>query len=151
MKEHKRDQISPDDPPQQPDEDPRRALGYQGEELAAQFMLDQGWEVLARNYQLNIGEIDLVVSRSDTICGRREQTIAIVEVKTKQDRRVPLPQASVTYAKRKRLVRLADVFMQKEGIKRVNIRFDVIAVILGVEGADITHFPCAFDADAQIW
>lgn len=130
--------------------DPRRAVGLHGEDLAAQYMINQGWEVVARNYQLKIGEIDLVVRRSEEFYGRTEDTLAIVEVKTKQDRRGPPPQASVTWAKRKRLVRLASVFVEKEKIRRVNIRFDVIAVDLSDVDPQITHFAGAFDADAEI-
>jgi len=130
--------------------DPRRGVGFQGEDLAAQYMIEQGWEVVARNYQLKIGEIDLVVRRREEIYGRIEETLAIVEVKTRQDRRGPPPQASVTWSKRKRLVRLASVFVEKEKIKRVNIRFDVIAVDLSDVDPEITHFAGAFDADAEI-
>lgn len=130
--------------------DPRREVGFHGEDLAAQFMIEQGWEVVARNYQLKIGEIDLVVSRQEEVYGRSEQTLAIVEVKTRNDRHGPPPQASVTWSKRKRLVRLASAFVQKEKFKRVNIRFDVIAVDLSDADPQITHFPGAFDADAEI-
>jgi putative endonuclease len=131
--------------------DPRRAIGLHGESLAAEYMVEQGWEVLARNYELKIGEIDLVVRRFEQVAGRSEETLAIVEVKTKQDRRGPPPEASVTRSKRQRLVRLARVFLEKEKIKRVNIRFDVISVVLSGDEPKITHFPCAFDADAAIW
>src|SRR5690554_5416490 len=130
--------------------DLRREVGFRGEDIAADFMVQQGWDVVARNYQLNIGEIDLVVRRSEEVYGRREDTLAIVEVKTKQDRRGPPPEASVTHAKRERLVRLAGVFMERQKIRRVNIRFDVIAVDLSTEEPTITHFPGAFDADAEI-
>ncbi|TDP75673.1 YraN family protein [Bradymonas sediminis] len=130
--------------------DLRREVGFRGEDIAADFMVEQGWDVVARNYQLNIGEIDLVVRRSEEVYGRREDTLAIVEVKTKRDRRGPPPEASVTHAKRKRLVRLACVFMERQKIRRVNIRFDVIAVDLSTEEPTITHFPGAFDADAEI-
>lgn len=131
--------------------DPRRAIGFHGEDLAAAFMEEQGWEVRDRNYTLQIGEIDLVVSRLEEVGFRTEETLAFVEVKSKTSSQGPPPEASVHRKKRRRLVRLATVYLQKEGLREVNVRFDVIAVDLSGEEPELTHFPCAFDADGRIW
>jgi putative endonuclease len=136
---------------EEPHIDPRRAVGFQGEDLAAEYMRDKGWEVVARNYSLNAGEVDLIVSRVGVVGYRTEKTLVFVEVKTKQNRRGPPPEASVDYEKRRRLTRLARLFLQQEEIREVNVRFDVISVDLSDDEPRLTHFPCAFDAQGRIW
>lgn len=133
------------------DVDPRRDIGFHGEDLAAEHMRELGWEIVHRNYRLNIGEIDIVASRYARVGCRDEKTIAIVEVKTKRTALGPPPEASVNANKRGRLVRLAKVYLLKEKIRKVNVRFDVIAVDLSGDEPTLTHFPCAFDADGRIW
>lgn len=132
-------------------EDPRREIGRRGEQIAADYMRERGWRELARNYQLNIGEIDLVMQRTERLVGRSEETCAIIEVKTRTHRNGPPPQAGVNYPKRQRLTQLALLFLAREQIERVNIRFDVIAVDLSGEEPVVAHFPCAFDAEGEVW
>ncbi len=131
--------------------DPRRAVGAHGEELAAQFLIGEGWEILERNYTLKVGEIDIITRRFERRGTRTEETRAIVEVKTKQNRLGPPPEASVNRRKRGQLVRLAKLYLQKEDLREVNVRFDVVAVDLSQDEAQITYFPCAFDADGCVW
>lgn len=130
--------------------DPRREVGLRGEDLAAEYLVDQGWEIVARNYQAKIGELDIVVRRFEQVHGRREETLAFVEVKTRRTASGPPPEASVGRKKRQRLARLAQYFMQCEQIRRVNVRFDVIAVDLSGDQPEMTHFESAFDADARV-
>jgi putative endonuclease len=136
---------------QEQETDPRRAVGFHGEDLAAEYMREEGWEIVVRNYTLKAGEVDLIVSRVGKVGYRTEKTLAFVEVKTKQNQLGPPPEASVNYKKRRRLTRLASLFLQKEKIREVNVRFDVIAVDLSGDEPELTHFPCAFDAEGQIW
>jgi putative endonuclease len=130
--------------------DPRREVGFRGEDLAAEHLCEQGWEILARNYDTKIGELDLVVRRFEQVYGRTEETLAFVEVKTRRTASGPPPEASVGRKKRQRLVRLAHFFLQKEKIRRVNVRFDVIGVDLSGDRPELTHFEAAFDADAMV-
>lgn len=143
-------------PKDQPDEaqaqpDPRHLLGDRGEELAAYYLEENGWEVIERNYTFSIGEIDLIARRFDKHGCRTEETRAIVEVKTRRTSSGPPPEDAVNRTKRGRLVRLAKLYAQKENLREVNLRFDVIAVDFSAGEPQITHFPCAFDADARIW
>lgn len=132
-------------------EDPRRKVGFHGEDLAAEHMRQLGWEIIDRNCTFKTGEIDIVARRQGRVGYRVEETIAFIEVKTKRTPLGPPPEASVTAAKRGRLVRLAKLYLLTEKLRQVNVRFDVIAVELSGDEPQLTHFPCAFDADGRIW
>ena len=60
--------------PGQKSTDRRRTLGAEGEDLAAKWYEDDGYEILERNWRRREGEIDLIV--------RRGRTVAFCEVKT---------------------------------------------------------------------
>jgi putative endonuclease len=49
----------------------RRDLGRSGEDAAAAWYEEEGYEVVARNWQCREGEIDLIVRHGRTSCSAR--------------------------------------------------------------------------------
>lgn len=98
----------------------RRALGGRGEALAAAWYADAGYEVLDRNWRCRVGEIDLVC--------RRGTTVVICEVKARTSARFGTPLEAVTTAKRRRLRRLAALWLREHPLRADVVRFDVAAV-----------------------
>jgi putative endonuclease len=70
---------SPPSPPDAPREDPRRALGRLGEQLAAAHLERLGFAILERNARTRYGEIDLIAFDG--------HTLVFAEVKTLRARR----------------------------------------------------------------
>lgn len=107
--------------------DRRRTLGALGEDLAAQWYEDNGYEVLDRNWRRREGEIDLIVS-----CGK---TVAFCEVKTRSTDRFGSGVESVLPAKQRRIRRLAARWLSEltpaAGRTRVEVRFDVVGITGG--------------------
>ncbi|HVN51540.1 MAG TPA: YraN family protein [Acidimicrobiales bacterium] len=101
----------------------RRALGARGEEMAADWYLARGYEVLARNWRCREGEIDLIV--------RQQRTIVFCEVKTRSSTSFGHPAEAVTHAKRTRLRHLAAKWLDESPVRPLRIRFDVAAVLDG--------------------
>ncbi|MBF6556559.1 MAG: YraN family protein [Acidimicrobiales bacterium] len=107
--------------------DRRRALGVDGEALAAQWYEDNGYEVLDRNWRRREGEVDLIV--------RRGKTVAFCEVKTRSTDRFGTGAESVLGAKQRRIRRLAARWLSEltpaSGRSRVEVRFDVVSITAG--------------------
>ncbi len=105
----------------------RRALGAQGEALAAQWYEDHGYEVLDRNWRRREGEVDLIV--------RQGKTVAFCEVKTRSSDRFGTGAESVLAAKQRRIRRLAARWLSEltpaSGRTRVDVRFDVVSITAG--------------------
>ena len=113
----------------------RGDLGARGERAAARHLRRRGYRVLRRNVRLPDGEIDLVALAPD---GR---TIVIVEVKTRAADAPVAPEESVTGAKRRKLVSLAERLVSRNGWEGRPVRIDVVAVAWPARGrASITHF-----------
>jgi putative endonuclease len=120
-------------PPGVPREDPRRALGRLGEQLAAAHLEWLGFTILARNARTRYGEIDLIAFDGDT------KALIFAEVKTRRARRCwqlsaeEQPLAWLRTSQRARLRRLAAAWLHRESRNRPTahtIRFDGIGVIV---------------------
>lgn len=98
----------------------RAALGRSGEDRAAAWYQAQGFEVLARNWRVRAGELDLVA--------RKGAVIVVCEVKTRSSSAFGHPLEAVTAAKAARIRRLAAQFLAEQGV-RGQIRFDVVAIL----------------------
>ena len=115
---------------------PRSALGRSGEDLAADLYRRQGYRLLERNYRVPEGEVDLVVARGSTI--------VFCEVKTRATDRWGLPAEAVTWQKQARLRRLAARWMRERRAGGVDVRFDVVSIIVRDGRPQLRHFENAF-------
>jgi putative endonuclease len=115
----------------------RRLLGSLGEQSACRFLDEAGYRVVARNYRVRSGEIDIVAERDDTL--------VFCEVKTRTSVLYGLPEEAVTWSKQRRLRRLAAEYLHREGRHARRVRFDVISVRVA-EGrvGDLRHIVDAF-------
>ncbi len=102
----------------------RNALGRSGEDLAAQWYADHGYEILERNWRRREGEVDLIV--------RRARTVVFCEVKTRSSDRFGTGAEAVVAPKQRRIRRLAARWLSEltpaSGRARVEVRFDVVSI-----------------------
>ncbi|GGL90451.1 YraN family protein [Nakamurella endophytica] len=97
-------------------------LGRRGEDLAVGFLERQGLVVISRNWRCREGEIDVVAT--DGI-----DQVVFCEVKTRSGTGFGTPAESVTPDKRRRLRRLAQLYLSQHVDRWVRVRFDVVAVL----------------------
>ncbi len=119
-------------------EDPRRELGRRGEDLAAAYLTDLGLVVLQRNWRCREGELDII---STDGLGK----VYFCEVKTRSGEGYGLPAESVTRGKRRRIRRLATVWLSTHLNSWRPTQFDVISVIWPRGGEPtLSYLPGAF-------
>ncbi len=103
--------------------DDRRALGDFGEQVAQRWYRERGAEVLAQNWRVREGEIDLVV--------RLRGALVFVEVKTRRSVRFGLPIEAITPAKASRLRRLAGLWIAAHpSVRARSVRIDIASVLV---------------------
>ncbi len=93
--------------------------GAAGEVLAARFLRDAEYTIVAANYRCRFGEIDIIAAD--------EKYIAFVEVKTRSPRTLYTPREAVDTAKQSRIRKTAEAFLEKYSVG-LQPRFDVIEV-----------------------
>lgn len=102
------------------------ALGQQGEQLAAEYLVRAGFRVLARNWRCSEGEIDIVAAD--------RRTLVACEVKTRSGTRYGTPLEAVTRKKLSRLRRLAVRWVLANGVLFDEVRVDVVEVLKDERG-----------------
>jgi putative endonuclease len=111
--------------------------GDAAEDRALHHLQTQGLRLVQRNYRTpgrGGGEIDLILYEEDG-------TLVFVEVRQRSAREHGGALASITFAKRRRIVFAARLFLLKLA-KEPPCRFDVVAV----EGDALHWYKAAFDA-----
>ncbi len=103
----------------------RRGLGRRGEELAARQLVGKGFEIVARNWRCETGELDLVA--------RDGECLVLVEVRTRRGRSLGTPEESITPAKQTRLIDLSEAYVQESGWPG-DWRIDVVAIEMDRRG-----------------
>ena len=116
--------------------DARTDLGRTGEDAAEKLYRKLGFSLVERNYRCPAGEIDLVV--------RRGPLVVFCEVKARRTDRWGEPAEAVGYAKQARLRRLAAAWLSERKPGSVEIRFDVVSVIVRPGRVELRHIPDAF-------
>lgn len=119
-----------------------------GEKIAAEWLSEQGWEILERNWTSDLGELDIVAQKQEQWGDRRVPIIAFVEVKTRRTDHDILPERRVDHRKRRKVVNLAKLYLSTTNTRRVIARFDVIGVDL--DGPVVRHYPGAFDGSGRL-
>jgi putative endonuclease len=121
----------------------RRAQGDAAEDRACRHLEGSGLTIVERNFRTPVGEIDIVARKGDLL--------VFVEVRSREVPDFGTPEASVTPAKRRRIVGAARRYLSKVPPASWRAaRFDVIAIEGSGDAAALRHYPAAFDAKGKI-
>lgn len=102
-------------------------VGRYGENVAARYVEQSGWHVLARNWRCADGELDIVALDGGELVA--------IEVKTRRTSTFGSPAEAVTRRKMRRLRRLAAAWLASQDRAFPGVRVDVIAVTVARAGA----------------
>jgi putative endonuclease len=110
-------------------------LGKRGEDLAVNHLISIGHLIIARNYRYQKAEIDII-----SMIG---STIVFTEVKSRHTDKHGYPEMGVSEKKKQLLRDTMEYYLIENKIKE-EARFDVIAIVLNDNKADIHHIEDAF-------
>lgn len=122
--------------PSSKDNNPRRnniKTGRKYEQLAADFFINQNFQILATNYRTGKKEIDLIVQKDDLVI--------FVEVKASSSDKFGHPSERIDKKKIAHLTEAAHQFVIGNNLQKVDLRFDVITFLNG----KLEHYPNAFE------
>ena len=110
-------------------------LGKLGEELAAEYLQKNGYAILETNWVFQKAEIDILAQRNNTL--------AVVEVKTRSSIEFGLPQDFVKPKKIQLLVKAVNAYVTENDLD-LDVRFDIIAISKKGQEFVIEHLTDAF-------
>lgn len=110
-------------------------LGRRGEEFAAAYLQQAGFQIVAANFDIPVGrnrvgvvvnvEIDLVAYEGETLC--------FIEVKSRGSDWFAPPEVNVDRRKQRQIARAARAYRRMFGLISAPYRYDVITVVFPTE------------------
>jgi putative endonuclease len=118
-----------------------RLLGQLGERLAAHHLEAKDYRIIERNHRTPEGEVDIIAVTGSTL--------AFVEVKCRRGSRMGSAVESLTPAKRRRMVALAEAYGWDRDDLPPGRRVDLIAIDLAPDGRllSLAHYENAVTGD----
>jgi len=95
-------------------------LGKWGEDLAAAHLQQKGYIILERDWKSGHSDLDIIAQDDDTI--------VIVEVKTRRNRLFGDPQEAIDYKKRKSLQSAINHYVKSHRLGN-QVRFDIVSIV----------------------
>lgn len=96
--------------------------GQRGEQLAVAYLEKNGYQIIARNWHCQYGELDIIA--------RQAQTLVFIEVKTRHSQTTQDSFAAITPGKRKRLIATARMYLHETEQDDMMWRIDAIGIAL---------------------
>jgi putative endonuclease len=109
--------------------------GQEGEVLAKNYLLKQGYEILERNWRCKKYEIDIIAKKGETM--------VFVEVKTRKNTTFGEPELFVTRQKQGFVIAAANQYLKDNNIN-LESRFDIIAIIQLNNTRTVKHLEAAY-------
>lgn len=95
------------------------AFGFAGEDMAADYLTELGYRIIARNARVGHCELDIIARDGDDL--------VFAEVRSRRENPVAAPEDTVGPAKLEKLTRAASLWAQRENYQGF-CRIDLIAV-----------------------
>ena len=111
-----------------------KSTGDKGEQLAKEFLLDKGYEILEENYRYKRAEIDLICLN--------DNLLVFVEVKTLSSSKFNMPEARVNTHKERMIIQAAENYIYSINWQK-DIRFDILSIVLN-QPPEFYHIEDAF-------
>lgn len=104
--------------------------GKNGEELAVQWLEQNGYSILHQNWRYSHFEIDIIATK--------KEVTHFIEVKTRRGNKYGEPEQAVSKQKMMNLMRAAENYLQKNPCKRV--QFNILAITLQYNATPLYYF-----------
>ena len=110
-------------------------LGKEGEEIACNLLVEKGYKIAERNWRYGKLELDIIA--------KRDNTLVVVEVKTRANDYYGDPEDFVSLAQQKHIIKATNEYILQKDLD-LETRFDVIAIIKDDKKTKVRHLEHAF-------
>jgi len=104
-------------------------IGGIGENLAVRFLINNGFEIIDRNYYKKIGEIDIICFKKGVLHFFEVKTVSR-ETFNYIDIEKYRPENNVTRDKINKIEKTAHIFLREKGFTDDNIQIDLLTVYI---------------------
>lgn len=112
-----------------------RSLGATGEQVALEYLINQGYKIIGRNFNAPTGELDIIADDRGVL--------VFVEVKSRTNDKFGTPSEAVGKYKQNKIIRTAEIYIAKNNLYNKAVRFDIVEIM----GEKINILKNAFGAN----
>lgn len=117
----------------------KRILGNSGEEMACNYLIENGNQIIYRNYRIRDSEIDIIFKDADSI--NNITYLVFCEVKYRSTSQCGEPYEAVTNRKIRKICKAAKHYLYSNKLSEdTPVRFDIVSIV----ESEITHIKNAF-------
>ena len=118
----------------------KRQIGNQAEDIALNYLIQQGLVLIEQNYLTKVGEIDIIM------LDKAEQVLVFVEVRYRKNTHFGSATDSVDHAKQLKIMRTAEHYLaRQQKFDEYICRFDVIGLESDLKYPKINWIKDAFE------
>jgi putative endonuclease len=117
-----------------------QSFGKRGEDMAVDFLIEEGYDILERNWRFKHHEVD--------IFARDQNMLVVVEVKTRAGNSYGEPSAAVDIRKQRDLIFAAERYLFANNLD-MEVRFDIVSIIIDHGRTALEHIKEAFHPIAR--
>lgn len=99
----------------------KKKYGKYGEELARGYLINNGFEIIERNYTFGRGEIDIIA--------KEKECLVFVEVKYRKSYKFGQPEYSISKRKLEQIKKIASAYLYEKEIRDTDCRIDVVTIV----------------------
>jgi len=115
-----------------------RKTGDKGESIACDYLIKKGYTIIETNWSTRFGELDIIAKQTDSYI--------FVEVKSRHSKNTESAFASITPAKREKMIKAIYQYLHDKELDDVDWRVDAIGIALRQNQPPlIDHVEDAFD------
>lgn len=113
-------------------------IGNYGEYLSENYLKENKYIILSKNFRCRNGEIDIICLKDDILC--------FIEVKSRFNNLFGTPLEAITCYKKNKIIKVANYFIYSNNFFDYYVRFDVIEVFFNTQNTSWTlnHIKDAF-------
>jgi putative endonuclease len=112
-----------------------RERGAEAEDIAINYLLNQGYEILDKNWYNHHHELDIIA--------RKDGILAVIEVKSLSSNAIREPYESVNRNKQRMIISATNAYIRRHNIND-DVRFDIISILFRNNEPQIEHIENAF-------
>lgn len=113
--------------------------GRSGEDAAVEYLKENGYEIIERNYRNRIGEIDVIA------IDKPYNILVFLEIKTRRNKKYGYAFEAVNYYKQRKIINTSLMYVAFNKLIDIQLRYDIIEVYFFEKEWRISHIKNAFD------
>lgn len=115
----------------------RHVIGQKGEEFAKNYLQENNYKIIERNFNCRQGEIDIIA--------QDKENLVFIEVKTRTNKKYGEPIEAVTPVKTKHFLKSIQYYLYLNKLETSIIRIDIIEVYINKKQFNINHIKNAIN------